>query len=56
MEFTIIKNRAMTLSRSPQFRAFSWVEIEEKSLSPLFSIGGWGSSYKLIGALCLFSY
>ena len=44
----------MTLSRSPQCRAFSRAVIDEKSLSPLFSVGVWGggggasgrSSYK----------
>ena len=29
----------MTLSRSPQCRAFSRVLMAEKSLSPLFSVG-----------------
>ena len=42
MEFTIIKNRVITLSRSAQFRAFNRAEMEEKSLSPLFPIGGRG--------------
>ena len=37
VEFTIIKSRAMTLSRSPQCRAV----MDEKS-SPLFPVGGGG--------------
>ena len=33
----------MTLSRSPQCRAFSRAVMDERSLSPLFSVGvGWG--------------
>ena len=39
MEFTIIKRRAMTLSRSPQYRAFSRAVMDEKSSSPLFPVG-----------------
>ena len=51
VEFTIIKSRAMTLSRSLQCRAFSRSLIDEKSLSPLFPVGGrarggGGSGYK----------
>ena len=53
MEFTIIKSRAMmTLSKSPQCRAFSRALMDEKSLSPLFPVGGggggggWSSGYK----------
>ena len=42
MEFTLIKSRAITLSRSPQYRALSRVVMDEKSLSPLFPIGGGG--------------
>ena len=42
VEFSIIKSRAMALSRSPQCRAFSRVVINEKSLSPLFPEGGGG--------------
>ena len=38
IEFTIIKSGAMTLSRSPQWRAL----MAEKSLSPLFPVGEWG--------------
>ena len=38
MEFTIIKRRALTLSRSPQYRAFSRA-VMGKSSSPLFPIG-----------------
>ena len=40
MEFTIIKSMAMTLSRSPQYRTFTRVVMDEKSLSPLFRVGG----------------
>ena len=44
MEFTLVKSRAMTLSRSPQYRAV----MDEKLLSPLFPVGvggggGWGA-------------
>ena len=39
VEFTLIKSRAMTLSRSLQYRAFSRAVMDEKS-SPLFSVGG----------------
>ena len=35
-----IKSRAMTLSRSPQCRAFSRAVTDEMSLSPLFPVGG----------------
>ena len=42
MEFTIIMSRALTLSRSPQYRAFSRAVMDEKSLSPLFLVGGVG--------------
>ena len=47
-EFTTIKSGAMTLSRSPQCRAFSRAVIDEKSLPPLFPVGGGGggSGYK----------
>ena len=38
MEVTIIKCRAMTLSRSPQCRAL----IDEKSLSPKLPVDGGG--------------
>ena len=52
MEFTLIKSRAMTLSRSLQYRAFSRAVIDEKSLSSLFSVGG-GSGYKwLVHKMC----
>ena len=37
-----IKSRAMTLSRSPQCRAFSRAFMDEKSLSPLFPVDGGG--------------
>ena len=40
MEFALIKSRAMTLCRSPQYRAFSRAVMDEKSLSPLFPVGG----------------
>ena len=40
IDFTIIKSGAMTLSRSPQYRAFSRAVMDEKSLSLLFP--GWG--------------
>ena len=30
----------MTLSRSPQYRAYSRAVMDEKSLSPLFPVGG----------------
>ena len=43
-EFTIIKSWAMTLSRSPQCRAFSRVLMDKKSLTPLFPVGGGGGS------------
>ena len=50
MDFTVIKSRALTLSRSPQYRAFSRAVMDEKSLSPLFPEDGgeWGggSGYK----------
>ena len=41
MEFTVIKSRIMTRSRSPQCRAFSRGAMDEKS--PLFpvGVGGW---------------
>ena len=39
-EFTIIKSGAMTLSKAPQCRAFSRAVIDEKSLFPLFPVGG----------------
>ena len=40
VEFTIIKSRAMTLSRSPHCRSFSRAVLDEKSLSTLFPTGG----------------
>ena len=40
MKFTLIKSRAMTLSRSLQSRAFSRAVMDEKLLSPLFPVGG----------------
>ena len=39
MEFTILKSRAMTLSRCPQCRAFSRAVMDEKSLLSLFPVG-----------------
>ena len=42
VKFTLIKSRAMTLSRSPQCRAFSRAVMDEKSFSPLFPVGGGG--------------
>ena len=45
IEFTIIKSRAMTVTRSSQCRAISRAVMDEKSLSPLFpvmGVGGWG--------------
>ena len=41
----------MTLSRSPQCRAFSRALMDEKSLSPLFPIGGGGQWLQMTGAL-----
>ena len=38
MEFTLLKRRDMTLSRSPQCRAFSRAVTDEKSLSLLFPV------------------
>ena len=32
----------MTLSMSPQYRAFSRTVMDEKSLSPLFAVVRWG--------------
>ena len=42
VEFTIIRSRLVTLSTSPQCRAFSKAVMDEKSLSPLFPVGGGG--------------
>ena len=42
VEFTIIKSRVVTHSRSPQCRAFSKAVMDEKSLSPLFPVGEGG--------------
>ena len=54
VKFTLIKSRAMTLSRSPLCRAFSRAVMDERSLSPLFSIGGggvgWGQWLQMTGA------
>ena len=55
VEFTIIKSRAMTLSNSPQYRAFSRAVMDEKSLSALLPVGGglcvWGGeSLQMTGA------
>ena len=49
-----IKSRVMTLSRPPQCRAFSRAVMDEKSLSPLFPIGGGGGGgqwLQMTGAL-----
>ena len=52
MEFTIIKSRALTLSRSPQYRAFSRAVMDEKSLSPHFTVGvGGGGQWLQMTAL-----
>ena len=40
VKFTLIKSRAMSLSRSLQCRAFSRAVMDEKSLSPLFPVDG----------------
>ena len=40
VKFTFIKSRAMTISRSLQRWAFSRALMDEKSLSPLFPVGG----------------
>ena len=45
VKFTLIKSRAVTLSRSPQYRAFSRAVMDEKSLSPLFPVGGGGGQW-----------
>ena len=50
IEFSIIKSGAITLSRSPQCRAFSRAVMDEKSLSPSFPIGGGGAVVKMTGA------
>ena len=42
MEFTIIRSRATTPSKTSQCMAFSRAVMDEKSLSPLFPIGGGG--------------
>ena len=52
VEFIIIKSRTMTLSRSPQCRAFSRAVMDEKSLSPLFAVGaGRGHWLQMTSAL-----
>ena len=52
MEVTIIKSRAMTLSRSLQCRAFSRALMDEKSLPPLFPISEVGGKWlQMTGAL-----
>ena len=60
MEFTVTKSRAMTLSKSPQCRAFSWAVMDEKSLSPLFPVsrgrgeaGGGGEGAVLTNDWCI---
>ena len=42
MEFTIIKSRALTPRRSPQYRAFSRAVMAVKPSSLLFPVGGDG--------------
>ena len=42
VEFTLINSRVMTPSRPPQCRAFSRAVMDEKSLTPLFPVGGGG--------------
>ena len=50
-EFTIIKSGAMTLSRFPQCNAFNRALMDEKSLPPLFPVGGGGGQWlQMIGA------
>ena len=54
VEFTIIKSRPMTLSRSQQCRAFSRAVTDKMSLPPLFPVvGGVGSGQwlQMTGAL-----
>ena len=40
----------MTFSRFPQYRAFSRAVMDEKSLSPLFPVGGGGQWLQMTGA------
>ena len=51
MEFTVIKSRAMTLSRSPQCRAYSRAVMDEKLMSPLFVVGEGGVVVTKIGLI-----
>ena len=53
MEFTIIKSRALTLSRSPQYRAFSRAVMDEKSLSPHFAVGVGGGGGAVVTNDCI---
>ena len=53
MEFTIIKSRALTFSRSPQYRAFSRAVIDEKSLSLLFLVGVCGGGAVVTNDWCI---
>ena len=54
VKFTLMKSRAMTLSRSPQCRAFSRAVMDEKSLSPLFPVGrGWGGDAVVTNDWCI---
>ena len=54
VKFTLKKCRAMTHSRSPQCRAFSRALMDEKSLFPLFPVGGGGGQWlQMTGALSL---
>ena len=51
VKFTLIKCRVLTLSRSPQCRAFSRAVMDEKSLSSLFPEGGGvGQCLQMTGA------
>ena len=54
MEFTIIHSRAMTLSRSPQCRAFSRAVMNGKWFSslPIFPVG-WGVGAVVTNDWCI---
>ena len=60
VEFTVIKSRTMTLTRSLQCRAFSRAVIDQKTLSPLFPVRGWGGGRRqwlqITGALHAFRF
>ena len=49
----LIKSRAITLSRSSQYRAFSRAVMDEKSSSPLFYIGGGGGGAVVTNDWCI---